>query len=577
MVRERVRAVSDVVEVIGQYVTLKRAGRSWKGLCPFHQEKTPSFTVSPERQTFHCFGCGAGGDVFRFVQEVERLTFPEALRLLAGRAGIPLPRLAAGEGMGGKLTELCEEAAALYRRSLLDPGLGGAARALLRARGIGEEVEERFGLGFAPPGWDFLTGRLEKRFGAALLLQAGLAVERERGGLYDRFRERLVVPLRQPSGRVVGFGGRALGQEEPKYLNSPETAVYRKGQFLFGLGEARAALQESREPILVEGYFDCLVLHQAGFRSAVAVAGTALTPEQARLLRRYADGVVLCLDGDAAGRAAQRRALAPLLSAGLALRVASLAEGEDPDSLVRRRGAAALEAVVEGAVSPAAYLCADAARGPAAHAAALSAVLELAAQVAGLPEREALLVESDRWLGVGVDRLRGELEKRARPGRPAALAEPEGERPEVLAKELSYLERSLLELLAASPEARRAALGLPAQWLVDERGREIVAALTAEPDAEPGAWLGAVSPGAQRALGRALAEGRAPADALRALEDHRRRLEARSLRAEQEEWRRRLGAGEAPEGALRRLQDIAERLFALAASEVEVVGKGEGE
>lgn len=578
--RERVRAASDVVEVIGQYVTLKKTGRTWKGLCPFHQEKTPSFTVSPERQTFHCFGCGAGGDVFRFVQEVERLTFPEALRQLAERAGIELPRFEAAEGESGKLYELCEEAARLYRRGLLDPGVGAEARALLRRRGIGEEVEERFGVGFAPGGWDFLTGRLEKRFGAALLLKAGLAAERERGGVYDRFRERVVVPLRLPSGRVVGFGGRTLGDEEPKYLNSPETPVYRKGQFLFGIGEAREAFKAGREPILVEGYFDCLVLHQAGFSSAVAAAGTAFTADQARLLKRYADGVTLCFDGDAAGRTAQRRALAPLVSEGLAVRVASLPEGEDPDSLLRGQGAAALEQAMAAAVSPAAYLCAAAGGSPAAHAQALGAVLQLAGQVSGLPEREALLLESDRWLGVGVDRLRAELDgsaRRARPVRVTAGPAPRAAAP-VPVSELPYLERSLLSLLAGSREARQAAGDLRAEWLADDRGRELVALLVQDPDGEPAAWLAAVSPAAREALGRALAEGLAAGDALRTLEDHRRRLEARALTADYQEWRRRLSSGEASgESALRRLQEIAERLHALAGTEVEIVVKGEKE
>lgn len=578
--RERVRAASDVVEIVGQYVTLKKTGRTWKGLCPFHQEKTPSFTVSPERQTYHCFGCGAGGDVFRFVQEVERLTFPEALRHLAERAGIELPRYEKGSGEAGKLYEICEEAARLYRRCLLDPALGRQARDLLRRRGIGEEVEERFGLGFAPPGWDFLTSRLERAFGRDALRTAGLALERETGGVYDRFRERLVVPLRLPSGRVVGFGGRATGDEEPKYLNSPETPVYRKGQFLFGLGEARGSLRDRQEAVLVEGYFDCLVLHQAGFTAAVAAAGTAVTADQARLLARYVERVVVALDGDAAGQTASRRALGPLLSAGVEVRVARLPVGDDPDSFVRERGAAAFAEALEAAASPAAFLCATAGEGAAAHAEAVARVLELAAQIEGLAAREAVLVDADRHLGVGVDRLRRELEGRAaRPrGRETAGAAnavpPATPGPEAV----GFLERSLLGLLIASAEARRAAFDLPPEWLLDARSREILGVLVAAADEATPAWLGRLSPGAQEVLGRAEAEAVLPPDPLRVLGDHRRRLEARGLAAEREVWRRKLAAREvAAETALARMQAIAERLSALSGGEVEAMAKGEAE
>ena len=574
--RERVRNASDIVEVVGQYVTLKKAGRTWKGLCPFHQEKTPSFTVSPERQTFHCFGCGAGGDVFRFVQETERLTFPEALRHLAERAGIELPRWQGGDGESGRLVEATEEAAQLYRRALLDPGLGAPARQLLRDRGIGEDVEQRFGLGFAPAGWDFLSSRLERRFGREGLLQAGLVLEREGGGVYDRFRHRLMVPLRLPSGRTVGFGGRAVGGEEPKYLNSPETAVYRKGQFLFGLGEAREAFRAGQPAILVEGYFDGLVLRQAGFEAAVAAGGTAFTPEQARLLSRFVESVVVVFDGDAAGRVAARRALAPLLSAGLAVRVGSLPEKEDPDSFVRAHGAARFEAEILGSVqTPAALLCAAAGEGAEAHRKAVAAILELAAQIEGLPQREALFVEADRWLGTGVDRLRAEAAGH-RPRPRAGTASPAGLQRDRNRAAAGFLERSLLALLAASEEGRREAATWPPEWLPEDESRAVFTVLVSRPEASAGEWLTELEPEARELLGRVLAEVNPPADARRTLVDHRRRLEARALQGEREVWRRRLAAGDVEaQQALRRMQDIAERLFALAGSEIEVAGKGE--
>ena len=256
-VRERVRTASDIAEVIGQHISLRKVGRSWKGLCPFHQEKTPSFTVSPERQTYHCFGCGVGGDVFGFVEEMEKVSFAEALRLLAEQAGIELPSWRAESQGAARLYEICQEAAVFYHRWLLDAETGRRARDLLRSRGIQKEVEDRFELGYAPEGWDSLGTRLERRFGKESLVQAGLTIPREGGtGSYDRFRDRLMVPLRTASGRVLGFGGRVVGDGEPKYLNSPETPVYRKGSFLFGLGEARQALREGQSALLVEGYFD---------------------------------------------------------------------------------------------------------------------------------------------------------------------------------------------------------------------------------------------------------------------------------------------------------------------------------
>src|SRR6185369_3634669 len=228
--------------------------------------------------------------------------------------------------------EILEEAAEFYRRTLLDPATGRAARAVLSGRGIEDDTRERFGMGYAPAGWDALTSRLGPKHGQAALVRAGLAVERDGGrGMYDRFRDRLVVPLRLPTGRVVGFGGRSVSGEEPKYLNSPETPVYRKSAFIFGLPEAREALRESGEAILVEGYFDVMALSQAGVRETVAASGTAITAEQGALLSRYVSRVCLALDGDRAGSAAMRRGLVPLLAAGLAVRVLILPEGDDPD------------------------------------------------------------------------------------------------------------------------------------------------------------------------------------------------------------------------------------------------------
>jgi DNA primase len=349
---ERIREAAGLVELIGSTVALRKVGQTWKGLCPFHQEKTPSFTVNPDRQAYHCFGCGAGGDCFRFVMETEKLSFVEAVQALADRFGVPLPK-PAEEEQHGRAYQALEEAATFYRRVLEDPEAGRAARDYLAARGLSPATLEAFGVGLAPAGWDQLLSRLGPRLGTGALIEAGLVVARERGeGHYDRFRSRIVVPLRLPSGRVVGFGGRALGDEEPKYLNSPETAVYRKGRFLFGLDRARAAIREQGRAVLVEGYFDVLGLAQAGVTEAIATCGTALTGEQCRIVQRTAPAILLVFDGDTAGQAAAEKALVPCVQAGLAARVVTLPAGEDPDTLVRGTGREAFDRLVAEARSP---------------------------------------------------------------------------------------------------------------------------------------------------------------------------------------------------------------------------------
>jgi DNA primase len=590
---ERVRAASDVVAVVSQYVSLRKVGRSWKGLCPFHQEKTPSFTVSPERQTFHCFGCGKGGDVFGFVEEAEKVEFGDALRLLAERAGIQLPTHRAAPESSEALYEACREAADFYRRSLQDAVTGRRARDFLKRRGIEGETEERFGLGYAPGGWDALSGRLAGRFPEALLVRAGLAIERDgRRGLYDRFRDRLVVPLRQATGRVVGFGGRTMADEEPKYLNSPETPVYRKGRFLFGLGEAREALRQSGEAILVEGYFDVLGLAQAGFPDAVAAAGTALTPEQAALLARYVSRVCVVFDGDSAGAAATVRALAPLLSAGLEVRAGRLPAGEDPDSLVQKNGAAAFAAVREAAESPAGYLCRSADEGAAGHGRAVAAVVELARSLDDLGRREALLMEADRRLGVGVERLRRAAEREAARlrsvvtepagGAGAGAPPPSGARP---SGPVPFVEQSLLALLVSAPAlAAQAHERIPEAWITHPAARGAWAVIGREPEGGPARWCEGATGEARALLSALCEEAIAPDERERSLEDHARRLEARALEVEREaighELARREGEGAAVGlERLERLQWVAARLHALgmAGASDETVSKGEAE
>ena len=400
---ERVRAGSDIVEVVGQTVALKRTGRNLVGLCPFHKEKTGSFSVNPERQFYHCFGCKAGGDVFRFVQETEKVGFIEAVEILSRRAGIPVPERrgeggAAGSGARGRLSEALEAAAQAYEQWLGDPERGAAVRAYLERRGLTRDTQRTFRLGLAPEGWENLVQRLRGRIADEVLMQAGLAARREtgRGGLYDRFRNRLMVPLVASGGVIVGFGARALSDADPpKYLNSPETPVYHKGAFLYALDQARRKAEPEGEMIVVEGYFDAIALHQAGLGNTVATSGTALTADQARLLKRVVPRIVLTYDGDAAGQEAMMRSLGVLLAEGLDVVVADLPEGEDPDTLVRNGGPEAWTAVRARAADLVELIQRHLLRGNAGgrdpRERALQAVVELGVKVADPIRRQALV------------------------------------------------------------------------------------------------------------------------------------------------------------------------------------------
>ena len=359
-IRSRV-ALSDVV---ARRVKLIRRGREHSGLCPFHNEKTPSFTVNDDKAFFHCFGCGAHGDVIGFVMRTEGLSFPEAVEKLAGEAGLQVPVASPEERQRAKAQETLHtvnEAACVWFEKQLRGAAGRHALDYLKGRGLSDETIARFRLGFAPDGRDALKAALTKQgISEALLLESGLigrpAASDDRGGraTYDRFRGRVMFPIADRGGRVIAFGGRIMGDGQPKYLNSPDTPLFNKGRVLYGLAAAREAIHKTQEAIVVEGYMDVIALHQADIRTAVAPLGTALTEQQIELLWRMAPEPILCFDGDAAGqRAAQRaaeRAL-PLLKPGHSLRFALLPAGDDPDSLVRGGGANAMRDVL-GAVRP---------------------------------------------------------------------------------------------------------------------------------------------------------------------------------------------------------------------------------
>lgn len=323
----------DIVEVISDYVRLKKSGKNYWGLCPFHSEKTPSFSVSEERQAYHCFGCGKGGDVFSFIMEIEGLDFPQALQILAPRAGVDLkslPDVAGKKDVEGAL----EEALAFFKSCLMEKQEGEGARAYLRRRNLFPEDWKRFELGWAPSSWDALTRHYAKRgVPKALALESGMTAEGSRG-LYDRFRGRVMFPIRNELGKLVAFGGRLIDGEGAKYINSPESPLYSKGRTLFLLDRAKKTIRESGRALLVEGYLDAIRCHLCGFEETVASLGTALTEEQASLIRKYAETCLICYDADSAGQAATLRSMYLLWEAGLDVRVVRIPRGKDPDELL---------------------------------------------------------------------------------------------------------------------------------------------------------------------------------------------------------------------------------------------------
>src|SRR2546423_2450351 len=361
---EQIAAANDIVEVIGTYFPLKRAGSTFKALCPFHQEKTPSFTVSPSRQTFHCFGCGAGGSVFRFVMDYEHLDFPAAVKKLATRVGIPVIEergSSAGEDDRQQetrraLLQLHAEAAEWFHENLVKAKIGAPAREYLKGRGIGRRIAKDWQIGFAPESWDaFLSWALERGYQQRLLLESGLVTRRDESAGedkgYDRFRNRIMFPIHNDVGEVIAFSGRILDKEAEaaKYVNSPETPLLRNGRVLFGLHKTKPGLIEADCAIVCEGQLDLITLFEAGITNVVAPQGTAFTEQQARILKRFVSEVVLCFDADAAGQKAAERSLDALLQNNLVVRVAEMPAGEDPDSMVRKRGREEFEKLVSGA------------------------------------------------------------------------------------------------------------------------------------------------------------------------------------------------------------------------------------
>lgn len=359
-VKDRVRETADIVQVIEEHVRLKKAGAGYTGLCPFHGEKTPSFSVNPQRQAFYCFGCHESGDVFSFMMKYHNMTFPEALKDLARRYQIDLPERHLSQAQQERIRQreqlyrVNQEAASIFHETLLSSQLAESARSYLQERGVPQEYIEKYRLGYAPSpekaGWQFLISRLRKKnFPLELIEQAGLAARKAQGRYYDRFRDRVLFPIYDMSGREVAFGGRMLAEGKPKYMNSPESLVFTKSNLLFGLYQHRKAIRSARRAVVVEGNFDLLLLAIHGIDNTVAPLGTALSKEHVKALRRYCDEVVLLFDGDSAGLRAARRSIPFFLNEQVEGRVALLPQGHDPDSLIREKGAKAVRELIEAA------------------------------------------------------------------------------------------------------------------------------------------------------------------------------------------------------------------------------------
>jgi len=356
---DEIRARSDIVEVVSQYVALKRTGKNFKGLCPFHAEKTPSFTVNPSLQRWRCFGCGLYGDVFDFIMRIENVTFVEAARLLAERLGLEFHTSGSASAQEQKdrreqILQVNQLAAQFFRDMLKRYPL---PQRVLQQRGVSPETQQRFGIGYAPPEWSALTNLIKaKKIPLTIAAEAGLIVQGENGEYYDRFRDRLMFPIWDRQGRVVAFGGRATGDAMPKYLNSPETPLFRKSRTIYALHLAKERMMAERTALLLEGYMDVVAAHQAGFTHAVASMGTSLTEEQIGILSRLVSRVIVVYDSDSAGIEAAKRAAEILQQHNMEVLVARLPDGEDPDSLLRRLGAPALQECIDKAEPLTAFL-----------------------------------------------------------------------------------------------------------------------------------------------------------------------------------------------------------------------------
>jgi DNA primase len=463
---DEIRDRTDIVAVISEHVVLKKAGKNFKGLCPFHSEKTPSFSVSPEKRIYHCFGCGAGGNVYKFLMEVQSISFPDAIKHLAERTGIPLPKNTSSHSQDPQqkereaLRKLNESATRYFQSLLKNPESGLSARNYLSSRHFDAEILDKYRIGWSAPDWRGLLNHVQKNSSVTQerLVQSGLAVKKEGGStFYDRFRGRVLFPIKDLHGNIIGFGGRAIAEgDNPKYLNSPETPLYQKGETLFGIDQAKQAIRRENEVILVEGYFDQMRAVQHGIEHVVATCGTALTPKQASLLRNHAETAILVFDSDPAGRAATEKGFDILLEYGLNVKVVVLPDGQDPDSFIHEQGTEKfLEKIRNAKPFIESYIDAlireTPGKTPADKVNMANLVLPLLAKVKNLVERNAWLEKFTSSAGIDDKTFLKELKKSFAQNQ-TRLAETES-----IPASLLNLEKHLVHLILSDKET---ALGI---------------------------------------------------------------------------------------------------------------------
>ncbi len=544
---EQIAAANDIVEVIGGYFPLRRMGGTFKALCPFHNERTPSFNVNPHRQIFKCFGCGAGGSVFRFVMDYEHLDFVAAVRKLADKAGIKIPEAEMSQAdyeradLRRRLLSLHADAAEFFHQQLMRGKSADAARDYMKKRGLNAEVAKSWKIGFAPDSWDGLLGPMRERgYSEAELVASGLFSTGDDGSkMYDRFRGRVMFPICNDTGEVIAFSGRVLFAEQSpaKYVNSPETPLFTKGNVLFGLHKSKRALIAAKQAIVCEGQVDLITAFEAGVQNVIAAQGTAFTDRQARILKRYVDEVVLCFDADNAGEKAAEKSLAQLLAVELPVRVMTLPQGEDPDSLIRKAGAEAFRERIAGAKDFFDHKLDQLVGAPdfATPRGKIAAARKLAELIAFIPDgivRDAVLNNAAMRLEASPQDLRV-LVKRA-PQRPALGDEnPEPQRAEVVT--LDPTKEWLALLALRSPAAR---MWLQAQGcdrvLNDDQPDTVLlvkildADFRADEPSSVNAWLSTLDPGEESALSAVL-EREVPLEARVVAEDCWHELERRVL------------------------------------------------
>ncbi len=462
-VLDQIQDRCDIVEVIQRVVPLKRAGKGFSATCPFHSEKSPSFTVSPDKQIFHCFGCGAGGNVFTFVMKYEKLTFPEAVRQLAQSAGILLAEdeeFRKREDTRQPLYAAMQAATDFFRKTLQAQGAEAPVQKYIAKRRLTDAALSKFKIGFSPEAWDGLLKSLAKDHGVETLTRCGLLLEREnKSGHYDRFRNRMMFPITDTKGRVIGFGGRVLDDSQPKYVNSPETEIYHKGRVLYGFYEGLDAIRNENRVLLVEGYMDVVGCHEAGVEIAAAASGTSLTTDQIRAIKRFTSNVTVLFDADKAGENATLRGLDLLVEENCSVLVASLEQGHDPDSYVREFGAEKFRAAVDAALPLFDYKYQLLARRNDARRVEgkVRIAAEMLTTIRRIPNeitKAGYVAELSRRLGVSEDALKVELAKAASAPRAVELATPREELgvPERPRGPVPAIEKLLLGLLITTPK-----------------------------------------------------------------------------------------------------------------------------